>query len=346
MSLSADSDASGVMMAFVVATESDVMVFGADRGRRKAHGIDRPTCLAADSLQPGRVWCGSDRDGVFVSDDHGDHWRQAGLAGRRIQAIASSPTTPNVVWAGTEPSEVWRSADAGVTWERCRGLEALPSSSTWSFPPRPHTHHVRWIACHPNETGRLWAAIEAGALVSTSDDGATWRDRVAGGPYDTHELAIHRAAPGTLRVAAGDGYFESHDAGETWTRPRDGLEVGYLRSVAIDPGDPEVVIVSASSGPRTAYVAGVSDGRLYRRAGGAKWLRVRSGWPDPPSTIAPLLVAGTSDHEFLAADERGVHRSDDGGASWQMITDFPTSPRHLRGLAITQNRGQSRISWK
>jgi photosystem II stability/assembly factor-like uncharacterized protein len=157
--------------------------------------------------------------------------------------------------------------DGGSNWEQTRGLTALPSSSEWSFPPKPHTHHVRWIACHPHERGRLWVAIEAGALVSTADGGRTWRDRVPGGPWDTHELAIHPAAPDTLRVSAGDGYFESDDAGETWRSPEDGLEVGYLRSIAIDPGNPDTVIVSASTGPRSAYAAGSSDGRVYRRSG-------------------------------------------------------------------------------
>lgn len=35
------------------------------------------------------------------------------------------------------------------------------SSSEWSFPPKPDTHHVRWIACHPLDANRLWVAIEA-----------------------------------------------------------------------------------------------------------------------------------------------------------------------------------------
>jgi hypothetical protein len=78
-----------------------------------------------------------------------------------------------VVWVGTEPSEVWRSADAGTTWEQTSRLETLSSSSEWSFAPRPDTHHVRWIACHPLERKRLWVAIEAGALVSTMDVGST-----------------------------------------------------------------------------------------------------------------------------------------------------------------------------
>ena len=80
-----------------------------------------------------------------------------------IMSVTQSPVGPNVVWVGTEPSEVWRSGNAGTTWEPTSRLETLPSSSEWSFPPRPDTHHVRWIACHPLEPKRLWIAIEAGA---------------------------------------------------------------------------------------------------------------------------------------------------------------------------------------
>jgi photosystem II stability/assembly factor-like uncharacterized protein len=213
-------------------------------------------------------------------------------------------------------------------------LEILSSSSEWAFPPRPDTHHVRWIACHPLVRERLWVAIEAGALVSTTDGGRTWRDRVPDGPRDSHQLAIHPQAPHVLRAAAGDGYFESEDAGLTWRSPSAGLEVRYLRSVAIDPGHPERVVVSASSGPHSAYVAGRSDGRLYRRLSGERWERVRVGWPEPPITIAPLLCAGAKAGELWAADEHGVHRSDDGGVSWHRVVTYAASPRHLRGLAV------------
>ncbi|MGH9374484.1 MAG: WD40/YVTN/BNR-like repeat-containing protein, partial [Vicinamibacterales bacterium] len=223
-----------------------------------------------------------------------------------------------------------------ATWEQTSRLETLASSSEWSFPPRPDTHHVRWIACHPLEPQRLWVAIEAGALVSTIDGGRTWRDRMPGGPWDTHELAVHHKAPDALRVAAGDGYFESDDGGVTWRSPGAGIEVSYLRSVAIDPGQPEVVLVSASSGPHSAYVAGRSDGRLYRRVSRERWERVRNGWPEPPSTIAPLLCAGAKAGELWAADERGVHGSDDGGKSWRLAVSYAISPKHLRGLALVQ----------
>jgi photosystem II stability/assembly factor-like uncharacterized protein len=325
-------------MPILVATDSQVVVIDAERGTSvPARGItDRPTCLAAHPLVPGRAWCGTHHGGVFRSDDGGRSWTPVGLEGRLIMAVAASAADPDLVWAGTEPSEVWRSRDAGTAWEQASRLATLSSSPGWSFPPKPQTHHVRWIACHPVAPTRLWVAIEAGALVSTIDGGGTWRDRVPGGPYDTHELAIHEKAPDTLRVSAGDGYFESHDAGATWRSPAAGLEVGYLRSVAIDPDDPAVVLVSASSGPHSAYVAGRSDGRLYRRVGDGSWERVRDGWPEPPATIAPLLCAGTTAGELWAADERGVHRSDDSGRRWRRVAGYLTPPRHLRGLTLAR----------
>ena len=322
----------------LVATESAVVSVDVERGTTAAaRGInDRPTCLAADPRPRGRAWCGTQRGGVFRTDDAGISWRPCGLEGQLIMSITASPAEADVIWIGTEPSAVWRSADGGDTWEQTSRLDALPSSSTWAFPPKPETHHVRWIACHPQQAGRLWVAIEAGALVSTMDGGRTWRDRVPGGPYDTHELAIHPDLPESLRVAAGDGYYESDDGGATWRSPRSGLEVGYLRSVAIDPGQTDVVIVSASSGPHSAYGAGASDGRLYRRAEQGRWVRVREGWPETPSTIAPLLIPGAQAGELWAADEGGVHHSGDGGVAWRKVAGYSTAPRSLRALALVR----------
>src|SRR5262245_34175831 len=168
------------MTTILVATQSAVIAFDADRGTgTTATGLmDRPTCLSNDPLVPERMWCGTHTGGVFRSDDGGVSWHGVGLEGRSIMSLTASPVQLDLVWVGTEPSEVWRSVDAGATWEQTRDLEALPSSSEWSFPPKPDTHHVRWIACHPSDAGRLWVAIEAGALVSTTDAGDTWTDRV------------------------------------------------------------------------------------------------------------------------------------------------------------------------
>ena len=324
-------------MTVLVATDSDILSLDARRGSFViGMGVDGrpPTCLALDPHREGRAWSGTREGGVLLSDDAGRSWQVVGLVGQRIMSITASRAQRDVLWVGTEPSAVWRSSDGGRRWEKAPGLDALPSSSEWSFPPKPETHHVRWIAVHPQDPGRLWVAIEAGALVTTPDGGGSWRDRVDGGPYDTHELAIHPDAPERLRVAAGDGYYESDDGGGTWRAPREGLEAGYLRSVAVDPGDENLVVVSAATGPRSAYVAGRADGRLYRREGSGAWERVTVGWPDLPVTIAPLLRPGAEKGSLWAADERGVHRSDDGARTWRLVGVFTRTPAYLRGFAV------------
>ncbi|HWC16283.1 MAG TPA: hypothetical protein VG498_04685 [Terriglobales bacterium] len=40
-----------------------------------------------------------------------------------------------------------------------------------------------------------------------------------------------------LYSAAGDGYFESRDGGDTWQRFEKGLQHRYLWSIAIDSAD-------------------------------------------------------------------------------------------------------------
>ena len=84
--------------------------------------------------------------------------------------------------------------------------------------------------------------------MQSRDGDRTWIDRVEQGPYDTHTLATHRKAPKRLYSAAGDGYFESSDYGESWIRPMKGLRHGYLVGFAVDSGNPDAVILSASNG--------------------------------------------------------------------------------------------------
>ena len=92
-------------------------------------------------------------------------------------------------------------------------------------------------------------------------------DRVKQGPYDTHTLATHHKATKRVYSSAGDGYFESFDYGETWNRPMAGLKHHYVYGLAVDPRDPQIVIVSASSGAWQAHYSGQdAESFIYRRS--------------------------------------------------------------------------------
>jgi len=300
-------------------------------------------CVAADPVHPERIYVGTEDRGLWRTADFGRTWAAvgAGIGPANVTAVAvgqAEPGHPGTVYVGTEPSRLFRSADGGKTWEELRAFTRLPSASTWSFPPRPKTHHVRWIAVDPHDERNVYAAVEAGALVRSGDGGDTWMDRTPDGPYDTHTLAAHPRARGRLYAAAGDGYYESRDGGRTWQSPESGLRHGYLFGVAVDPADPETVVVSAASGPRSAYSARSASTHVYRRTAGADWTPIRDGLPQPEgTTISVFATHRTQPHTIYAANNRGLFCSRDGGMRWERL-DLPWPERFLgqsvQGLTV------------
>ncbi len=329
------------MTTLYVAMEGEVLTLTDQGGgwRTGTHlaGLS-PQSLAVDQKQPTRLYCGTSGQGLYVSEDAGSSWRPVGhgIDHDDVTALASGPGE-GVLYAGTEPSAVYRSEDTGQSWQELTGLADLPSASEWSFPPRPHTHHVRAIAVDPAHPELIYVCIEAGALVRSPDAGVSWEDRRPDGPRDTHELSVHPGAPGRLYSAAGDGYFESFDYGHSWQRLVEGLSHRYLWSVAVDAEDPETMVASAAHGPRQAHVSGSAESALYRRTGGGDWQQCRQGLPEPEGTLASLVATGEEPGMFYVASNRGLYRSGGAGQSWERLQiEWPEryQSQHPRALAV------------
>lgn len=294
------------------------------RGEMQLHD-QRPRCVAAGSHPLAPVYCGTVDNGLFRNLGDGSGWLPCkGIRHRHVMAIAVRDSGDSkgggIVYAGTEPSALFRSVDQGETWHELSSFLGLPSAPQWSFPPRPQTHHVRFIQFDPAIPSRLYMAIEAGALLRSDDAGETWRDRVPGGPYDTHTLAVHAKAPGRLYSAAGDGYFESLDGGDTWRRIEDGLQHRYCWNIAVDPSDPNVRVLTATSSAREAHTAKSAISFVYRRTGEGPWREVREGLSAPEGRRVPVATASVVEPGvFYLAAEGDLFRSGDGGASWQPV---------------------------
>ncbi|MFD1511760.1 WD40/YVTN/BNR-like repeat-containing protein [Halomarina rubra] len=278
-------------------------------------------CVEAHPDAPDTVLVGTFDDGLYRSTDGAESFgRVAPEMESRVMSLAVNPTDPEEWWAGTEPSRVYHSTDAGATWAEKPGLTDLPSAEDWYFPPRPDTHHVRWLEVDPGNPAHLYAGIEAGALVQTFDRGETWEDKVETSRFDNHSLATHPLAPDRVYSAAGDGYAESHDRGATWQYPQAGLHHRYTHSVAVDAGDPEVLVLSAASGPRAAH-SPPGESYVYRREADGAWTQAMDGLPDPNGLLRAVLEPGDPG-EFFALTNHGVYRSTDGGVSWAAL-DVP-----------------------
>ncbi|WP_277540023.1 WD40/YVTN/BNR-like repeat-containing protein [Haloarcula laminariae] len=287
-------------------------------------------CVAADGRAPDRAFAGTADAGLQRTTDGGETWERVLGDGDRTTSVTVSPHDPDVVWAGTEPSAVYRSTDGGESWAEREGLTGLDSASRWSFPPRPHTHHVRWLALAPDDPDRLYVAVEAGAFVRSEDGGDTWLDHPDGGRRDTHTIATHPKAPDRVYAAAGDGYALSTDRGGTWTYPQDGLEHRYVWSVAVHPDDPDTVVVSAARGARAAHSTR-GESYVYRTAGEG-WEPAMDGLPDPDGLARAVLSADGDG--FAALTNRGLFRSPD-GASWSRVGTWADAYDQVpRGLTV------------
>jgi hypothetical protein len=288
-------------------------------------------CLAVDPADRDTVFAGLLDGGVRRSVDGGRSWIECELPERAVFSLAVS-AADGTLYAGTEPSRLFRSDDQGESWSELKALLELPSRPTWSFPPRPWTSHVRWIAPSPHDAGLLLVGIELGGLMRSSDGGESWQDQRPGAQLDVHSLAWHPQAPGRAYEAGGGGAAFSTDAGDTWKRADDGRDRHYTWSVTVEPDDPDCWYVSASTGPRAAHGRGDSQSRIYRRRGDQPWHALAGGLPEPLPAM-PYALLATEGRLFAGFANGLLWESGDRGDSWGAVQIDGDEPDGLLALA-------------
>ncbi|HEY2108154.1 MAG TPA: hypothetical protein VGH29_20315, partial [Candidatus Binataceae bacterium] len=283
----------------------------------------------------GNVWVGTGEgvqsdsyygQGIFMSSDHGNSWAQiTGGAGspfihtsfRRIAVDNNTP--PHIFAAATYASSLsradasfletdvnndglWRSTDGGTTWVQvgnstaAAGGRATFNSCTLflTTDPCPATD----VVVDPNNSARVYAAINFVNVFTSSDGGSTWSEAQLPGiktgttnEIGRADLAVTSAGPGaaaTVYASAGRlggdfyrGFFLSTDSGTTWqartipsvvlgsspniiTLDGDGKGVGHYGQSSYDQN-----ITVVPSKPNTVYFGGV--GPYVSTDAGAKW---------------------------------------------------------------------------
>ena len=279
-------------------------------------------CVAVDPKDPNTLYVGTTDEGLFKSEDGGEGWeRLPGIEHPRVTAVAVSPVD-GAVYAGTEPSTLFVSRDGGASWRELEGLKNLPSAPTWSFPPRPWTSHVRAIALSYEDANLVVAGIELGGVMRSPDGGETWEDQRPGAYADCHNLAAHETVPETLYEAAGGGFAQSEDFGESWEAADAGMDRWYVWGLAVDSEDPALVYASAAPGPGRAHGPGFSDAAIYRRDAGERWEAVLEGLAAFPYALCAdpqvpgALYAGLGDGKIL--------HTADAGKGWDEVASVPT----------------------
>jgi hypothetical protein len=267
------------------------------------------------------AYAGSHGEGVFRSADGGESWERLDFPQPEVFSLAVSPID-GTVYAGCEPSMLFRSADAGETWEELDALRSIPSAPTWSFPPRPWTSHVRWIAPSPHEAGLLLVGIELGGVMRSEDAGATWSDHRPGAQRDCHALAWHPEVAGRAYEAAGGGAAWSQDGGATWQAADAGRDRHYTWALAVDPGNPDRWWLSASTSPYAAHGRRRAEAVLYRWDDEGPWRPLNQ-----PLEAMPYALVVRDGRLLAGFADGGLWESVDAGDSWRVL-ELSGDPLH------------------
>ncbi|MBV9171724.1 MAG: glycosyl hydrolase [Chloroflexi bacterium] len=272
---------------------------------------------------PDRLWAlvEAEEGGLFRSDDQGATWRRITDETRVAQRswyfmhVFAHPTDPETVWCLNV--QAWRSNDGG------RAFEAVPTPF--------EDQHDLWI--DPRNPHRIIEGNDGGACVSFNG-GATWSSqynqptaqfyhvvaddqvpyRVYGAQQDINTLSVPSRSDNAA-ITAADWYSVG------------GGESGH---VAVRMGDPNTVYAGSFGGHLTCYdhrtgqIRDISVWPDDPMGWGAGELKYRFQWTFP-------VVASRHSPDVLYATSQYVHRTRDGGSTWQTISPDLTraDPRTL-----------------
>lgn len=295
---------------------------------------------------------------IHASEDGGKTWerRDNGLTVHDVYSLASVRLNGKVrLYAGTEPAHLFYSEDLGLHWAELPSLRSVPSASKWSFPVAPHVAHTKFITFDPYDPKTVYACIEQGALLKSTDAGQSWielnamgfyrdKNRLPEHFYDVHKALIDPRDPQKIYVTGGAGLYITFDGGRRWERWTNvnWAEDVYPDGLVLDPRYPETIYVSAAEHNPARWRAsgspGYAGGKIYRSQDAARtWEPLGNGLPEKlQHEFGALCLESCSDScsLFTATTGGDVYASEDGGNHWSLA---------ISGLAAVSKKGHERL---
>ena len=266
-------------------------------------------------------------DGIYKSTDAGKTWTHLGLRdGQQIPYIIVDPRNANRLFVAVlghpygpnEERGVYRSTDGGATFQKVLSKDENTGASDLEFDPKNPdiVYACLWEQRQgPWENG-AWAGTNGGIFKST-DGGTNWRQLTRGlpaegivqadiavAPSDGNRIYATVANPQTVRI------YRSDDAGENWTqvttdnRPAGRIGGGDLPVPAVDPKNPDTVIIASTVSYRS-------------KDGGKTWIALR-GAPGGDDYQRPWISPANSNIIAMASDQ-GAIISVNGGETLELL---------------------------
>ena len=261
---------------------------------------------------PFTIYGGAGAGNIWKSTNNGITWKPIfeHESTFTIGEISIAPSNPQVLYVGTGEVLMARSSYAGT------GLfKSTDAGETWMNVGLHDSHHIGRVLIHPQDPdivyvaviGHLFSTNEERGLFKTTDGGRTWQkilyvsEKVAvidvemdpEDPARLYAAAWERDRKPWGHTAAGEAsaLYRSTDAGQKWTRLKNGLpqdpHVGRI-GVEISPGNPRVVyalLENQTLRPETDQSTGrrprsrTIGGEVYRSENrGETWKKVNTDY--------------------------------------------------------------------
>jgi len=301
---------------------------------------------------------GDDADTSESDDSAGLSYRLIGpAAGGRVSRVTGVPGEELTYYAATAAGGVWKTEDGGLVWKSI--FDDQPVSSTGSVVVAPSAPNVVYVGSgEANIRGNVG---EGNGIYRSTDSGATWK-HVWNQEGQIGSMAVHPRSPDIAYAAVlgspfgpgpERGVFRTRDGGETWDKILFVDADTGASDVTLDPNNPSVVYAGMWQTRRTPWgmtSGGPGSGLYVSRDGGDNWKKLTGeGLPDGIWGRVGVRVAPSDSRRVYAiieAEEGGLFRSDDSGATWKRISDS----RGLRQRAwyystLTVNPSNPDIVW-
>ncbi len=293
--------------------------------------------VAFDPTSPNRVFAGTRGDGVWVSEDAGKNWSKPSYGKRgpgKVRCVAVDPKNPQRIYAGCEPIDIFVSEDQCKTWERLDSVWDVPFVASVTYPVSTVEPHVRDISIDPNDPNILYAALQVGYILKSTDAGRNWKLLNQNLDCDVHTIVIDPANTNNIFVATGGhdsrsgrapgrALYASTDGGESWAPRAMNFSQEYSVPLTMSPVDSNVLYSSLAHGQPNMWrrPTGAESMLVRTKDGGQSWEQLSRGLDGAQKEFAEAIIVDREEPNRLYAAQRSgdIYASEDGGDSWTSV---------------------------
>lgn len=220
-------------------------------------------------------------------------------------AVPEAPAREHLytIYAASRSGGLWKTTNNGITWDPIS--DSVEVAAVGAVAVAPSNANIVWMGTGDQANAR--SSYSGKGVFKSTDAGKTWQSM---GLPDSHHIArivIHPTNPEIVYVAAMGHLFSRNEERGVF-RTRDGGK-SWTKVLYIDDGTGAIDLVMSRRSPDTLYAA------MYEKH--------RTPWQ--------LVLGGQGS---------GVHRTDDGGATWRKLAGLPSGNVGRIGLDISRRDPQ------